>query len=451
MDTNCKKEISNLCRTCMASNVPTTSLFSILSFSNKEEPLNSILYKCTSIQVHNTDILPQNICSSCLEKLAICYLFRELCFDTEARLQHLYFSQNTTENFAVGTLTEQVSSLTTSLETGNSCETTFKTHYELFGVDTIDEPQLNISDTNLTVEEKNLEQNCDTENLGCENQNSYHVSKDKKLTSTEFSCDICSKNYSSKYSLTRHLKVHSDAEELKCQVCFKTFSRAADVKRHLTAHTGEKPYTCNICSCSFTQSGRLAAHMRQKHKIERREKPPVHQSQEKPYLCSTCGKCFRHSSTLKMHLRRHLGIKPYECQTCKLKFVSSGRLKSHVRVHTGERPFTCHICNNSFAQSTVLSRHLKSHADVKPHQCSYCPKRFHIPYYLNIHLRQHSGEKPFVCSTCGNRFVCSKTLKQHKKIHTGEKPYSCIKCGKSFRRTQHLKVHMKLHGTFGSS
>lgn len=45
-------KLASLCRTCMSSSdTPLSSLFGVLSWSDKEEALSSILYKCTSIQV----------------------------------------------------------------------------------------------------------------------------------------------------------------------------------------------------------------------------------------------------------------------------------------------------------------------------------------------------------------------------------------------------------------
>lgn len=42
---------NKLCRTCMTSGDDLTSLFNVVNIASKEEPLNSVLLKCTSIQV----------------------------------------------------------------------------------------------------------------------------------------------------------------------------------------------------------------------------------------------------------------------------------------------------------------------------------------------------------------------------------------------------------------
>lgn len=45
-------KLASLCRTCMSSSeTPLTSLFGVLTWSEKDESLSTILYKCTSIQV----------------------------------------------------------------------------------------------------------------------------------------------------------------------------------------------------------------------------------------------------------------------------------------------------------------------------------------------------------------------------------------------------------------
>lgn len=122
--------------------------------------------------------MPQSICNSCLENLAISYVFREMCFESQTKLQQL-----------------------------NEAESAF-------GLDSVENRAAEL----LGSKDPNLEQeSCDLEYLGCDSGNSQEESV--------FNCGFCSKACTTKYALNRHLKVHSGAVELKCHICLKNFTR----------------------------------------------------------------------------------------------------------------------------------------------------------------------------------------------------------------------------------
>ncbi|KAJ8916277.1 hypothetical protein NQ315_016418 [Exocentrus adspersus] len=440
---------NRLCRTCMSSGDDLTSLFTVVNVVSKEEPLSAILLKCTSIQVTSNDIYPQYICKQCLEKLTACYLFRDQCYRTHERLGQLYQDGSLPypclKQGNVQLLDENVpNAVFYKQEVVEMNEITIEKRECVSQQDCFQDYH------NLNYSEGDDEGNDDEYRRAesCDNNKNYRPDDEDIKKSTvscpEFECSECTKVFRSKYTMQRHMKVHTDRDNLRCKVCSKGFTRMADVKRHMSSHTGSKPYCCVVCNSSFTQSGSLSVHMRKHEEFKYLKKTPRH-VEEKPHLCSICGMAFKHSSTLTIHVRRHIGDKPYCCKVCNMRFVSSGRLTAHMRVHTGERPFACKFCGKRFAQSTVAGKHLKTHANVKPHQCSYCLKSFSTLYYLNIHKRSHTGEKPHECTICHKTFADPKNLKQHRNVHSEDKAYLCIMCGKSFRRSHHLKSHMKIH------
>ena len=122
--------------------------------------------------------------------------------------------------------------------------------------------------------------------------NNFRAKSEKLSQSKLHVCFVCSKTFSLKKYLKRHMKTHNGKRTFSCQRCAKSFLRQASLIRHTRIHTGEKPHRCSECTMSFTESSCLKNHMR------------IHTG-EKPYSCSLCTKSFTQSSTLKNHLKIH--------------------------------------------------------------------------------------------------------------------------------------------------
>lgn len=77
-----------------------------------------------------------------------------------------------------------------------------------------------------------------------------HIEKEKA-----FACDICSKKYLRKSSLTRHKLTHN-LTTFECTVCLKKFAKKSNLTRHSTTHeikTSEEKFqkkrvTQEVCS-----------------------------------------------------------------------------------------------------------------------------------------------------------------------------------------------------------
>lgn len=46
-----------------------------------------------------------------------------------------------------------------------------------------------------------------------------------------------------------------------CSKCSKVFSTRTNLTRHMMTHDGQKPFVCQLCGNSFTQNGSLKSHM----------------------------------------------------------------------------------------------------------------------------------------------------------------------------------------------
>ena len=193
-----------------------------------------------------------------------------------------------------------------------------------------------------------------------------------------------------------------------CTVCSKGFSRKSTLMRHIQINTGEKPYTCTVCSKGFSDNRNLTIHMR------------IHTG-EKPHACTVCSKGFSQKSNLTNHMLIHTGEKPYACTVCSKGFSRKSTLTQHIRIHTGEKSYSCTVCSKGFSQKSSLTNHIRIHTGEKPYACSVCSKAFSQKSNLTTHVRIHTGEKPYACKVCNKGFSSTKNLKIHQLKHSTQR------------------------------
>ncbi|XP_034057883.1 zinc finger protein 835-like [Gymnodraco acuticeps] len=161
-----------------------------------------------------------------------------------------------------------------------------------------------------------------------------------------FGCSVCSKYFTYRSNVQRHMRVHTGEKPFSCSVCTKSFASSETLKKHMRIHTGEKPYRCSVCEKPFSQRENVKDHMK------------IHTG-EKPHSCSVCMKAFSRNRNLKTHMRVHTGEKPHSCSVCKKAFSQNIHLKEHMRIHTGEEIYSCNVCD----------KRCQCRSDFKRHKC----------------------------------------------------------------------------------
>ncbi|CAD7006640.1 unnamed protein product [Ceratitis capitata] len=207
-----------------------------------------------------------------------------------------------------------------------------------------------------------------------------------------FICNICSKGFKSKFTLSQHKHKHSRLDSIKCEKCGKYFRSQLHLQRHNKNFHLTSTYTCHICNAKFENYTQMR---------------------------------------FQYHVRQH-GEKRFQCQFCEKSFHQKIHQLNHERTHTKEQPFCCEICGKSYRQQTACREHMLTHQDPTPFKCSICQKGFTQRSSLRMHLRGHSGKHNnqtiFHCDLCGQNFTKETHFEWHQLNH---KQY-CKETPKSF-------------------
>ncbi|XP_059140322.1 RB-associated KRAB zinc finger protein-like [Physella acuta] len=139
----------------------------------------------------------------------------------------------------------------------------------------------------------------------------------KRSGPVRFSCECCSKSYSTVSGLSKHKQFHCSSHvkrEFSCKHCDKTYVSLGALKMHIRTHT--LPCKCHVCGKAFSRPWLLQGHIR------------THTG-EKPFRCSHCGRAFADRSNLRAHLQTHADVKRYSCKSCNKTFSRMSLLAKH--------------------------------------------------------------------------------------------------------------------------
>ncbi|XP_060569622.1 zinc finger protein 35-like [Ruditapes philippinarum] len=166
-------------------------------------------------------------------------------------------------------------------------------------------------------------------------------------------CDVCGKVYKDQYVLKMHVKmVHMPAEVLfECNVCSKKFTRKAHLKRHLRIHDPEKPFKCPHCQYRGCEKSDIVKHLL------------VHE--EPKHQCNICQKSFRHIKNKELHMKRHNGQRDYKCGVCDFYGYTFTDIRKHIeRKHTDCKSLICDKCGMVFRSDLQYKEHKSQACDV---------------------------------------------------------------------------------------
>ncbi|KAJ8664980.1 hypothetical protein QAD02_006642 [Eretmocerus hayati] len=152
-----------------------------------------------------------------------------------------------------------------------------------------------------------------------------------------YSCEICGRKFKFTSNLNAHMRgVHSNEKQQNpCWICKKNFSSKSSLKKHIKLHTGEGVSTCSICHKDFSSKQSLLVHMR------------AHQNH--PYSCTKCRKKFSQKEGLESHNKNECrGLGKFCCSVCGNRYQTKNALKKHSqKKHERNSPADAHTGSSS--------------------------------------------------------------------------------------------------------
>ena len=274
------------------------------------------------------------------------------------------------------------------------------------------------------------------------------VHGDDSFSRAEYTCHLCGFSTPLKWHLNLHTKkVHEkvkDKVQLHCTQCDYITTEAKSLKVHVRGFHEKRKVRCQIAGCDYEGYDESAV---------RRHRKKTHEGIT--YPCEQCDYKAGEKNSLKKHvLAVHFGVKqgqmyerhitkPYSCDHCDYRAGQNSQLKRHIdSVHLGIK-IKCSQCDHETNSELSLKRHIqKVHEGVK-YMCDRCDFQCSSQYYLNTHIdSEHKGIK-FQCDQCGYQAKRKHGLLLHvKSVHFGI-TFKCEQCPKEFSLKGNLDIHTK--------
>ncbi|XKL64118.1 hypothetical protein PGB90_004204 [Kerria lacca] len=240
-----------------------------------------------------------------------------------------------------------------------------------------------------------------------------HELKDNCYKHGKYDCMECGKSYSSKFSLSNHMMIHTKATAglpFRCSFCDKDFATEEAFKSHLSLDK-----ICLLCDEVYPCNDRLKSHVFSEHNDDN--------DNEDTGMSTTAPDSIKSLSSF--HCNHDHKENGSDCNSSCL-----------------EKPFECRLCGKKFTRKQAMKNHLFAEMNLRRYVCEFCDKSYNYYSHLKEHIVTNHGEKEYLCGYCGKDFPTKKRFRDHVTLHSEEKPFLC-QCGQSFKLNRYLSKHKK--------
>ena len=162
-------------------------------------------------------------------------------------------------------------------------------------------------------------------------------------------------------------------EKLICSYCSKVFSYKQSLKRHMNEHKEEvQTFNCNECDFKTNRLDSLSRHKQKKHRIYKLNFDVMRKDgRENNFECQLCKRVFGDSQAYETHFvtKACQGTNEddaindegrHECSMCDKTYVNKSDLTKHYNwKHKAGNIFKCNMCGKNFCNQYTLSRHVR--------------------------------------------------------------------------------------------
>ena len=320
---------------------------------------------------------------------------------------------------------------------------------------------------------------------------SKELAKAGKRKRKTYQCNLCSRIFANKITLTKHIKkIHVDTAADGNSFGANISVKQSDLKLNGEIQGQNETYLCEPCNMMFISEEKFMEHSITVHneqpeniEIKQAEDLTVHE-EENPYLCGLCNICFSSQEQFKIHFetmhenKNHENIgsefttiqkkeESFLCQPCNLCFSSEKKFQDHFQRTHGEvnnksddyktskapevkDPFLCGPCNIGFTSEDIFKDHIKyvheERKDEIENSLNSLTRNSNEEWKIKAENQSlaYTGRKSITCCYCDERFPTIETLTQHSiSVHEGKKIYYCPICDSTFSQKQNLIEHVR--------
>lgn len=350
------KDYSLSCRICLEQQDLMKSFFNIY--------MDSVWYPdmfstCTGLNIVDKKKLPTWICQNCEENLFQFYKFRLKCIESDSLLTSIYCSVNTEEEIKQEVDVDE-QSVSLESEEHQQPTPTF-TKDKIFKCDICQKLYKHMKGLKHHTK---IHDDIKSSKCGFCPETFIHYSSKvlherrihTKLKPYKCSNGCDNRTFFSKAELNLHnQRFHSLIKPFQCKHCSKSFSVKNDLVKHIPIHSSVLPHICDVCGKQYLRDTSLKIHKR------------THDSDmQSAFPCKLCDLAFSKRHILWKHVRDNHHF-DHTCEFCGKKFATADNLRKHKPVHAIKKKYSCSVCpHKSFSENHHLRRHLKdSHPGVE--------------------------------------------------------------------------------------